>query len=143
MPKNNNLMNWSLTLLRVYLGVMFTLHGYIKLFVPGALPSTATFFSLIGIPMANVAAVIVALAEFTGGILLVLGLFTKITSFVLLIEMLIAFAKVHLNMGFFVSQKAYGYEYILLIIVVLIVLLVNGPGNLSAGKMLFKKKYLQ
>lgn len=134
----NNLMNWSLTLLRVYLGVMFTLHGYMKLFVAGALPGTAAFFSQIGIPMANVAAVIVALAEFVGGILLIIGVFTKLASFVLLIEMLVAFLKVHLNMGFFISQKAYGYEYVLLIITVLIVLLVNGPGNISVGKKLFK-----
>lgn len=142
MPKNKNLSQWSLTLLRVYLGVMFMLHGHQKLFVTGALPATAGFFSQVGIPMANVAAVVVAFAEFVGGILLIAGLFTKLTSFVLLIEMLVAFLKVHLSVGFFISEKVYGYEFVLLIIAVLIVIMMSGPGNLSVGK-LFKKKILE
>jgi len=138
----NNMAGWSLALLRIYLGVMFTLHGYTKLFIPGMLPGTATFFSQIGIPMGNVAAVLVALAEFVGGLLLIIGLLTKWTSIVLIVEMVVAFLKVHLKSGFFVSGSAYGYEYVLLIIAVLIVLLFSGPGNFSIGKLLFKNKNL-
>ena len=52
--------------------------------------------------------------------------------------MLVAFFKIHLKAGFFISQKAYGYEFVLLIIAVLLVLLINGPGNISVGKKLFK-----
>ena len=140
---NNKLGQWTLTLLRVYLGILFIIHGYFKLFVKGALPGTAQFFSQIGIPAANYAAVLVAFVEFVGGILLLLGLLTKWTTFVLLIEMLVAFFKVHLWQGFVIMQNKYGYEFILLIIVGLIALLVNGAGNLSLGKKLSKnKKYL-
>ncbi|MBI2657569.1 DoxX family protein [Candidatus Woesearchaeota archaeon] len=142
MAKNSKFQGLSLTLLRVVLGFMFAYHGYSKLFVAGALPGTAKFFAAIGIPLANYAAVIVAFAEFFGGILLVLGLLTRLASLVLIIEMLVAFFKVHLKQGFLISQQAYGYEYVLLILAVLIALLLNGPGKLAVGKFV-KNKWLQ
>lgn len=143
MPKNKNTLNqWILTLLRVMLGIIFTYHGYVKLFVKGALPSTAQFFAAIGIPLANQAAVLVAFAEFVGGLLLIFGLLTRWTSAVLIIEMLVAFFKVHLKQGFFISPPAYGYEFVLLIIVCLLVVLASGPGKLALSKVLFKRKLL-
>ena len=142
MPKNN-FNQWSLTLLRVVLGVMFTLHGYMKLFVPGGFKGTVGFFTAINIPLPLYASLLVSLSEFVGGLLLILGVLTKWTAFALLIEMLVAFFKVHMKQGFFISQQAYGYEYLLLILAVLIVLLVNGHGKLSLGKKFFKNKQLQ
>ena len=142
MPKNK-FNQWSLTLLRVVLGVIFTYHGYGKLLVKGGLPATSQFFAVVGIPMANYAAVLVAFLEFFGGLLLILGLFSRLVSVALIIEMLVAFYKVHLNQGFFISPQAYGYEFILLILAVLVVILVNGAGEISLGKKLFKKKWLQ
>ena len=134
MAKNNNGMNkWSLTLLRVVLGVIFFVHGYGKLFVKGALPGTAQFFAAIGVPLANYAAVLVAFLEFFGGLLLIFGLLTRWVSVLLIIEMLVAFFKVHLKQGFIISQQAYGYEFILLILAALVVVLVNGAGKLSLG----------
>lgn len=138
----NNMAQWSLALLRVYLGILFAMHGYQKLFVPGALPGTAMFFSQVGIPLANVAAVVVAFAEFVGGILLIVGLFARLASLILLVEMVVAFLMVHMKAGFFITPMSYGYEFILLIIAVLVVLVASGPGNLSIGKMLFKNKKL-
>jgi len=142
MPKNkNNLNQWSLTLLRIVLGIIFIYHGYAKLFMKGALPTTAQFFAAVGIPLANQAAVLVAFAEFVGGLLLIFGLLTRWTSVVLIIEMLVALFKVHLKQGFFISPPAYGYEFVLLILAVLVVLLVNGPGALALGKKLKDKKW--
>lgn len=143
MANKNSISQWTLTLLRVMLGIIFTYHGYGKLFVKGALPGTAQFFAAIGIPLANYAAVLVASLEFFGGVLLILGLLTRWISVLLIIEMLVAFFKVHLKQGFVISQQAYGYEFILLILATLIVLLVNGPGSLSVGKKFFKSRHLQ
>jgi len=141
MPKNNT-SQWTLTLLRVVLGVIFTYHGYGKLFVKGALPGTAQFLSAIGIPFANYAAVLIAFVEFFGGIALILGIFTRWASVLLMLEMLVALFKVHLKQGFFIAPPAYGYEFILLILAVLVAVIVNGAGKLSAGK-LFKSRHLQ
>ena len=141
MPKEKYISQWSLTLLRLYLGVMFAFHGYMKLFVAGALPATVSFFSQVGIPMANYSAVLVAFIEFFGGLLLIVGVFTRFSVLVLLVEMLVAFLTVHLQAGFFISPKSYGYEFILLIITSLIIILLNGAGKVSLGK-LFKNKAL-
>ena len=141
MPKNN-FNQWTLILLRVVLGVIFTYHGYFKLFMKGGLPGTAQFFAAIGIPLANYAAVLVAFLEFFGGLLLILGLLTRWISVLLIIEMLVAFFKVHLKQGLLITPQAYGYEFILLILTVLVVLLVNGAGELSLGKKFFKSKHL-
>lgn len=140
MVKNNKLNQWSLTLLRVILGVIFAYHGYVKLFVKGQLVGTATSFAQIGIPLANVSAIVVAFAEFIGGALLLIGLLTRWTSVVLIFEMLVAFFKVHLKSGFFISQQAYGYEFVLLILASLFVILINGPGAFSFGKKFFRGK---
>lgn len=143
MANNNKFSEWTLTLLRVVLGIIFTYHGYAKLFVKGALPGTAQFFAAIGIPLANYAAVLVAFLEFFGGLLLILGLLTRWISVLLIIEMLVAFFKVHLKQGFMITSTAYGYEFISLILAALIAVLVNGAGALSVGKKFFKNKHLQ
>ena len=142
MAKNNNIGSWSLTLLRVVLGIIFTYHGYAKLFLPGGFKGTVGFFTAISIPMAAYAAVIVSFVEFAGGLFLVFGVLTKWAAFALLIEMLVALFKVHIKSGFFISQQAYGYEYLLLLLAALIVVLVNGSGKLSLGSML-KSKHLK
>ena len=141
MAKDNNLGQWSLTLLRVVLGIIFTYHGYGKLLVKGGLPGTAAFFSQIGVPLANYAAVLVAFVEFFGGLLLLIGLLTKWTTLVLIFQMLVALFKVHLKNGLLVSKG--GYEFVLLILAALVIVLFNGAGALSAGKKFFKNKQLQ
>src|SRR3989344_8833798 len=110
----NSINQWTLTILRVVLGVIFAYHGYVKLFVKGALPGTAQFFAAIGIPLANYAAVLVAFVEFFGGLLLLAGLLTRWVSVLLIIEMLVAFFKVHFKQGLLITPQAYGYEFILL-----------------------------
>ena len=137
----NNFNELSLALLRAVLGFMFMYHGYLKLFVPGAFNATIGFFTAIGLPLPLYSALLASLAEFVGGILLILGLLTRYASLVLIFEMLVAFFKVHLKQGYIISQNVYGYEYIVLILTTLVVILINGPGKLSVGKM-FKNKHL-
>ncbi|MBI3026587.1 DoxX family protein [Candidatus Woesearchaeota archaeon] len=122
------------------MGVIFAYHGYLKLFVAGALPGTAAFFAQIGIPLANVSAVIVAFAEFFGGLLLILGVATKWTALMLIFEMLVAFFMVHFKNGLLVSKG--GYEFVLLILAALVVILANGAGAFSIGEKFFKNKWL-
>ena len=70
MAKKPEFNQWSLALLRAVLGVIFIYHGYLKLFVVGGLPGTLAYFQSLGLPYPNVAAVVVAFAEFVGGLLL-------------------------------------------------------------------------
>jgi len=140
MAKNKGISEFSLTLLRVVLGFIFVYHGYLKLFVKGGLPSTAFFFSQIGIPLPNISAFVVAFVELIGGLLLLIGLFTKWTSLVLIFEMAVAFFKVHLKKGFLISNG--GYEFVLLILAALVVVLAYGAGKFALGKGFFKSRHL-
>lgn len=130
---------WSLTLLRVVLGFVFAYHGYLKLFAPGGFPGTVNFFASIAIPLPAYAALLVAVVEFFGGLLLIIGFLAKLSSALLLIDMLVALFKVHLKNGFLIGQG--GYELVIVLIAGLAAVLGSGAGKLSLGK-LFKKKFL-
>jgi putative oxidoreductase len=87
-----NLKPLSLLLLRLALGGIFMWHGYPKLFMTHA-ASEATFAHW-GFP--PYFATISGSLEFFGGILLIIGLLTRVTALLLAIEMGVALAKVHI-----------------------------------------------
>ena len=129
---------WSLTVLRLVIAVIFIYHGYLKLFAPGGLLGTANFFASIGIPLAKYAAILVGFVEFAGGLFLLLGFVTKWASLVLIIEMLVAIFKAHLRNGFLIANN--GYEFALLIGLCLLVLLLNGPGSMALDRLIFESE---
>jgi len=126
------LRQWSLALFRAALGVIFLYHGYLKLFAPGGFKGTIGFFSMIGIPYPPYAALLVSLVEFAGGLFLIFGFLAKWASLALIINMLVALFKVHLQNGFLIANN--GLEFVALIILSLIVILLNGPGSLSLDR---------
>src|SRR5580700_44024 len=91
---------WSprlLSVLRIVAGLLFLEHGTSKLFgVPFSPPPPGSppfeLLSMIGFS---------GILEFVGGILLVLGLFTRVTAFILSGEMAVAYFMVHAPNGFF------------------------------------------
>lgn len=120
--------------LRLVLGVIFLVHGYMKLF--NGIESTTAFFTNLGISLAGFFAYVIGITEFFGGILLILGIIVKISSLVLLIDMAVATLLVHLPKGFLNSNG--GAEFTLSLIAGLISLLILGEGKLSLQKV-FKK----
>lgn len=139
MPKSN-LNQWSLTVLRIALGVILAYHGYLKLFVPMGFSGTVAFFAKVGIFAPKVSALLASVAEFAGGLFLILGVAVRWTTIVLIFEMLVALFTVHIKNGLLVSKG--GYEFVLLILAALLVVHTSGAGKLSFGK-LFKSKILQ
>ena len=137
----NSLSQWTLALLRVVLGIIFTYHGYLKLFAPGGFTGTMGFLTTLGIPLPTYSALLVAAVEFFGGLFLLLGMATKWSSLLLIIDMLVALFMVHLKNGLLVSKG--GYEFVLVLLAGLVVVLVNGAGSFSLGKRLFKSKSLR
>ena len=115
---------WGLTILRVVVGLVFTAHGCQKLFTFG-IPGVVQMFGHLGIPAASVLAPFVTLLEFVGGILLVVGLFTRWVALLLAIDMLVAVLKVHLAAGFFLPR---GYEFALTLLAASVALALAGPG---------------
>jgi len=82
------------SVIRIVLGLLFIEHGTAKLFHFPEVPSfdNLQLFSLIGLS---------AVLELVGGVLLLLGLFTRATAFILSGEMAVAYFMAHAPRGFF------------------------------------------
>lgn len=119
-----------LTLARVFCGIVFIVHGMPKIF---NLSAAAEQFSLWGFPAWS--AVPVAVIEFFGGILLVAGFLSRILAGIFAVEMAVAGVVVHLPHGWdvfhFGDPMARGYEYSLALILLLLAIILLGPGPLS------------
>src|ERR1700720_3474364 len=107
----------AITILRLVLGVVFFAHGAQKAlgwFGGYGFTGTMGFFTgMMHIPA--VFAFLAIAAEFFGGLGLILGLLTRVASFGIFCNMLVAIATVHSSFGFFMNwagtQKGEGYEY--------------------------------
>lgn len=120
--------------LRIVVGVSFAAHGWMKL---QNVAGTAGFFGNIGIPLPLVMAWFVTLAEFLGGIALVLGLGVRYIGATLAIIMSVAVLKVHLKNGL-LGQG--GYELALLLMAASLSLALSGAGPISLDWLLCGKK---
>jgi len=117
----------GLTILRIVIGIVFIVHGAQKLFVFG-IGGVTTGFAQMHIPLPMVAAPVVAIVEFVGGIALVVGFFTRIAAILLAIDMAGAILFVHGRNGFFMPM---GYEFALSLMAACVALAVAGPGDYS------------
>jgi putative oxidoreductase len=122
--------HWISTLCRVFCGIVFIVHGTPKIM---NLEATTGMFEGMGFP--GWMAVPIALLEFFGGILLVVGFLTRILAATFIVEMIVAGIKVHLPHGFdvyhFGDPMARGYEYVLALVLLLLVVILLGAGPVS------------
>jgi putative oxidoreductase len=133
--------DYLLSMVRVVLGVVFIAHGAQKLlgwFGGYGFNATMGFMEHMGIP-APFAFLAIA-AEFAGGLGLIVGLLSRVAAFGIAVEMVVAVAKVHGGNGLFMNwlgtQKGEGFEYHLLALALLIVVLLRGAGALSLDGMI-------
>lgn len=96
MNKEQNL-DIALLLLRIGVGVIFLFAGWGKL---TGIEGTQAFFATLGIPLAGPMAWIVALVEFFGGAMLLLGVFIRIPALLLAIIMVVAILTTKLGESF-------------------------------------------
>jgi putative oxidoreductase len=85
-----------------------------------------------GIPAPAVAAVVLMIVEFVGGILLVTGLATRLPAALLAIDMLVAILAVHAKHGFF---NPAGVEFPLTLLAGCICLALSGGGAASLKRL--------
>jgi len=123
---------FGILLVRLVVGAVFIMHGYQKLFVwtMSAADGTVSKFHSMGFGGYSApAAWTAAIAEFACGILLVLGLFTRLAAIPILVTMAVAIVQVHLSHGFY--SMAGGFEYPLTLGVGALALLLSGSGALG------------
>ncbi len=94
MPDSATWASRILAILRIVAGLLYLTHGLVKLFgfPPGAAPGKVPLGTLFG-----VAGVI----ELAGGVLVVLGLFTRPVAFLLSGQMAVAYFMIHAPQGFY------------------------------------------
>jgi len=81
-----------------------------------------------------------ALSELIGGILLLLGLFTRLGAFVIACTMLTAMLGVHWKNGFFLGNNPPGIEYTVALLGGALSLLISGGGLVSADRLIGQKR---
>jgi putative oxidoreductase len=128
-PGNPRAVDLSLLVLRCVAGVIFAAHGAQKLFGAwggGGLQKTVEHMGPIGYP--------VTIAEFFGGLGLIVGFLTRFSAASLIVIMIGAIAQVHGKNGFFLQDQ--GFEYNLALIGLLTPLVILGPGRIAIGRFL-------
>jgi putative oxidoreductase len=125
----------ALLILRLFLGVVFVMHGSQKLlgaFGGSGITGFAGVLAKYGIEPPVLWAWVVALTEFVGGICILFGFLTRFWAAGLVIDMTVAVVKVHLVNGFFWTKG--GFEFVLTLGIIALVLLMTGPGSMSMDR---------
>ena len=115
----HDITHWGL---RASIGAIFIIHSLKKFD-----PSWQEWLVSIGIPPEM--QLPIALAELIGGILLVVGVLTRVTGSIFTVILLGAIFHIRWENGFFVSQG--GWEWDLVMLSIVLVIIVAGPGRIS------------
>ena len=136
MTHTNNA-DYAAFLLRIALGAMFLAHALLKImvFTP---EGTVGFFASLGVP--GWFAYPVMGAELIGGIMLIVGLKTRVVSLALLPVLLGSIILVHGGNGWLYTNENGGWEYSAFLIVASLVQALLGDGAYSL-KAVFSRKH--
>jgi putative oxidoreductase len=115
---------YALAALRVSLGVMFVAHAWLK-FGVFTMPGFAGFLGGVGLPAALAWPIV--LAEFLGGMALIIGVQARLVSLALLPILLGALA-IHLPNGWVFTAKNGGWEYPAFLVAAQIAHILGGDG---------------
>ena len=121
-----------LLLIRIVVGIAFILHGQGKIQNP---------FGWMGDSMPGIVQALVALAEFGGGIALILGVLTNLAAFGLFSTMIgAAFLHAIIKGDPFVGKGGPSYELAVVYLMISLLLMVTGPGRFSLDRKIFGVK---
>jgi putative oxidoreductase len=132
---------YAYTFIRVCVGVIIARHGYPKLF-EGGVVGLSGFLPKLGLEPGLAWAYLVGVVEFGGGVMLALGLLTRLITIALVIEFTVIVSVVKFANGFFAfAPKAIqpgfagmvpgGFEFELLLGLCCLAFLFGGAGRLS------------
>ena len=122
--------NAGLLVLRVVVGVLIAAHGLQKLTTAGPAGFGRGTLAGLGVPLPVLVGYVVTFAELAGGVLLILGLLTRLAALVLTVDLVVAILLVKVNVGL-IAMRGAGAELDLAFIAAFIALLLMGPGRLS------------
>jgi putative oxidoreductase len=131
----NNLQPWGAFLLRLILGCAMIYHGYHKVIPAGSFNGHNAFSAMqhhshvvVSLGLPYWLGYVSALTEFFGGILILLGFFTRFAAFMVAINMLVALIAVDLRHGYAHSELP------LALFAIAVMLLFYGAGALALDR---------
>jgi len=127
MPAAYETSAWGATLLRVALGTMWISHALLKATVY-TLPGAASFFASVGLP--GFLAYPVMAAELVGGLAIVLGIYGRQVS-LLLLPILAVATWVHMPNGWVFTSANGGWEYPVFLLAASVAHWLVGDGHLA------------
>jgi putative oxidoreductase len=122
----------GLLVMRCALGAVMIAHGYPKVFHGGFGHSTAAMVVNLGFPA--FLGYVVTYLEFVGGMMLIVGVFTRVVGLLFAGEMLVAVLKVHLSKG--IGTQG-GMDLPLVCMAIAFALLLFGAGLVSVDHLIF------
>ncbi|MFD0775554.1 DoxX family protein [Streptomonospora algeriensis] len=120
-------------LVRICLGAVFLVHGWDKVAGEGVAAIVASNREL-GIPLPELSGPFLAYGELIGGALLLLGVATRAGAAALTAIMIGAWVFVHSGSGLMIQNG--GFEYVMVLAVVSLLVLAHGPGRFSVDALL-------
>ena len=126
---------YGLTVLRIFVGIIFAAHGSQKLFGwfgGGGLAGTAQWMESIGLAPGTLMAVLAGGTEFLGGLALIVGLLARPAALGLSFTLLVAIFSVHIHNGLFMANN--GYEFALALLGGTLAVLFEGAGKWSLDR---------
>ena len=124
------------TLVRVVIGYNIFMHGWAKVTGAGA-AGVGAYMAKNGLHPGLAFAYAAMFLETIGAICIIIGLFTRFFAAALAIELLIAMFAIHWAHGF--GYRAGGYEYVLLLGIVMFAIAIRGGGPYSVDRMIGKE----
>jgi putative oxidoreductase len=132
------------TVLRIMLGVVFIAHGYYVYDVITSDALSAMITKRIGLPLGDYVTSYLLLAHFVGGVMLILGVFTRAAAMANLPILMGAVVLFHFDQGFFLrgviidaargKADVAGYEYALFILAATLAQCFLGTGAIGLTK---------
>jgi putative oxidoreductase len=130
------LVPYGYAFMRFCVGAIIVPHGYTKLF-QGATGPAAGMIAKLGLEPALAWAYFVGIVEFFGGILLAIGLLTRLAAAALVIEFAVIVFAVKFASGFFAFRN--GFEFELLLGLLCLGIFFKGGGKFSVDRAIGKE----
>lgn len=124
------------TLVRVIIGYILLMHGWVKV-TGGGLAGVGGFMAKNGLVPGGAFAFAAMFLETVGAVCIIIGLFTRFFAAAIAVELGIAFLAVHMAKGFSVGKG--GFEYVLLLGIVMFAIAIRGGGPYSVDRMIGKE----
>ena len=126
----------ALLVLRATLGVVMLAHGVNHIIGGGKIAGTARWFESLGMRPGLLHAWLASVTEVGSGALLLLGLLTPLAAAGAVGVMVVAWITNHLHNGFFIFRPGEGWEYVMTLTLVAVVVATVGPGAWSLDEAL-------